>query len=876
MPVKLFKLVVGVLIGLAFSSLTLRAELASPAKKAQAPMSAMPAAPVRLRWEVLRNVFSSEHPQGRSWVVFELSHLSQQDIPATGWSLYFNCVAGVDLKEVQGPYAIEQMAGTLFRLYPKPQTPSAAPQKSVRIEFFHPERMMKMAKGPTGPYWVWDAAPEQGLAITDYQMQLPSQPEQVAGNVQGQSGLLSPLQQYERNAIISDLPVETLPPVFPRPHFAQKLDGFLRWRKMPTIEASVGLKNEAALAQKIIKPHLPGQSAQGVQVIHHTSAADLASASGRLRLRTGVVSGMSSAESYELKVDSQNGITVTGITAAGVARALESLRQLLSIQSDSAGVLHIPAWLLRDTPRFAYRGFQMDVSRNFQPKEKIFQLLDLMARYKLNKFHFHLTDDEGWRLEVPGLKELTQFGARRGHGLLPLPHLPPAYGSGPDVNDWHGSGHYSSADYMAIVQYAAALHIELIPEIEMPGHARAAVKAMQWRFEQKKKAGNPDAARFLLHDLQDKSVYRTAQNYNDNLMDPGLASTYRFIEHVVSHVTALHRQAGVPLRTLHVGGDELPSGAWEQSPATRKLMAKNNWTDMAQVWDYFYSRVDRMLRQRGLVAAGWEELGARKVKLRGADKLIPNPHFTQRGFQLHVWNNLDDAADLAYRLANAGYKSILAPATYLYFDMSHNANPAEPGVNWARYVDLQTVYDFVPFDFIRAAPYDARPVPGFDGLTDFGQANILGLEGTLFSETVRSSQTMDTLLMPRLLALAERAWSPDPDWATLRNPEQARLRHAHGWSVFVNQLGKRVLPQLDRDMPGLSYRIAPPGLRVQDGQVLANHEMPGFVLRYTLDGSEPQPSSPEVSGPIRAQSKVKVSAFSLQGRASSSAQIDMP
>jgi hexosaminidase len=283
-----------------------------------------------------------------------------------------------------------------------------------------------------------------------------------------------------------------------------------------------------------------------------------------------------------------------------------------------------------------------------------------------------------------------------------------------------------------------------------------------------------------------------------------------------------------------------------------------------------------MLTQRGLIASGWEELGARKVKLRGEAKLIPNPEFTHRGFRLYVWNNLDDAEDLAYRMANAGYKTILAPATNLYFDMAYNKNPEEPGVNWAAYTDLDSVFDFIPFDFIRKSPTDATHKPGMDGLTDYGQRQILGLEGTLFTETVRERARMDYLLMPRLLALAQRAWAVDPAWTQETDPAKALSLHDADWSVFVNQLGKRVLPKLDAEYPGVQYRIAPPGLKLIDGKVLVNHQFPGFALRYTSDGSEPNGNSTLVSGPITAKGGIRVAAFNRTGRQGRSSWIENP
>jgi hexosaminidase len=420
--------------------------------------------------------------------------------------------------------------------------------------------------------------------------------------------------------------------------------------------------------------------------------------------------------------------------------------------------------------------------------------------------------------------------------------------------DAHGSGYYSRADYLEILRYAAARHIEVIPEIEMPGHARAAVRAMEARYLRMKAAGQPGADNYLLNDLDDRSQYRSAQYYGDNVINPGLESSYTFIEHVVKQVAALHREAGVPLRTLHVGGDELAAGAWEKSPRSRSLMARHRLKTVADLWDHFYDRVDVILRKQGIATSGWEELGTRK--------LVPNPRFAQRGFKLYVWNNVGQAADLGYRLANAGYDVVLAPATRLYLDMSHNKNPDEPGVDWAAQFDLDTVYDFVPLD---------------PSLSGSGKRHILGLEAALWTETVRDPALIDYLLMPRLLAMAERAWAADPAWAGETDPARAAALRRTAWSGFVNVLGQRVLPRLDLERSAVgpvAYRIAPPGLRREAGKVAANHALPGLALRYTSDGSEPHAASPLVQGAIADKGVIQVAAFDRNGRRGRIARID--
>lgn len=810
------------------------------------------AARLRLRWEVQRNVFTPDNTGGRSLAMLTLTNLDRQALPARGWAIYFNCVAGLELKPIDGPFEIERVSGTWFRMRPGPGFQELASGQAARLSFYHPEVMVKTAKAPTGPYVVFDSAPDLGHPLADYAIAPLTRAEQWDHGPKDPMPIITAEETFKRNQTIADLPEDALAPVFPTPLHFKRGSGSLRWTSMPSIVAAPALRAEVALATRILKPYL--RSGAGTE------------AASSLRLLIAPVAGQQSAEAYTLNIDPIAGVTVSGASPAGLARGLESLRELILAPKPGNQGLSLPSIQITDAPRFEYRGVQLDVARNFQSKATVLRLLDLMARYKLNKFHFHLTDDEGWRLEIPGLPELTKVGARRGHTLDSHEHLQPAYGSGPDVADPYGSGFYTAADYIEILKYAAARHIEVIPEIEMPGHARAAVKAMEARARRLEKTGHGNARQFLLSDPNDQSKYRSAQLYTDNVMNPGLPSTYAFIDKVLAELVSLHKKAGVALHTIHVGADELPNGAWEESPATLALMRSKKLASTVDAWDYFYDRVDRMLRKHGLFASGWEELGARKVKLHGADKLIPNPVFTQRGFNLYVWNDLDDAQDLAYRMANAGYRTILAPATHLYFDMAHNKNPEEPGVNWAAYVDLDTVFDFIPFDFIRKSATDSTRVPGRDGLSDYGQKNVIGLEGTLFTETVRDQGLMDYLLMPRMLALAERAWAPDPSWTREPDVARATLLRDQAWSSFVNKLGKHVLPKLDDELPGVQYRIAPPGLKIEQGKVLVNHQLPGFTLRYTTDGSEPNATSTRVTGPIAAKGVIQVAAFDSSGR----------
>jgi hexosaminidase len=810
-------------------------------------------APIGLRWEA--GAAAPGVHVGGAPARFTITNTSDHPLPRRGWTLYFTCAAGVESGAAPGGFVFEQIAGTYYGMRPAAGFDGLAPGQSAVAPFALSGAAQNAAQLPLGPYFAFDDAPESAVAISDYQLApLPAA-----------AGSRSPEQTYQRNAMITMVPAESRAPVLPTPRSYQRRHGELRWDTPPQIVAAPALDAEAQAARAMLAPFFAGRERR---------PRGVARPAVRLRLAIARLQGSASPEAYELELDPLLGVSVRGNSATGVARGLESLRQLLPASPAARGPVLLPALLISDAPRFAYRGLMLDVARNFQPKPAVLHVLDLMARFKLNVFHFHLTDDEGWRLEIPGLPELTSVGARRGHPGAAGEHLPPAYGSGPYVSNPFGSGYYSRADYIEILRYAASRHIDVIPEIEMPGHARAAVVAMAERARHLARAGRPAAEEYLLGDRADHSVYLSAQLYSDNVMNPGLPSTYAFVARVIGEVAAMHRAAGVPLRTIHVGGDELPAGAWEHSPACAELMRREHLASRDEVWEYFYTRIERLLRRQGIAASGWEELGTLQQRRDGAWQSLPNPHLLGRGYTLYVWRNIEGAEDLAYRLANAGYDAVLTPATRMYLDLTPYPDPGEAGQTWAGHVDLDTVFDFIPFDDNRVAPDNPTRLPDTASLGAAGRRHIRGIEATLFGETLNESSRLDYMLMPRLVALAERAWAPDPAWATEPDPARAAQLHAVAWSQFVSQLGYQVLPRLDAGQSGAAYRIPAPGLKRVAGAVLVNQQIPGLVMRYTANGAVPTVTSPEVVGPIVAPGLIRVAAFDRNGRAGRDSQID--
>jgi hexosaminidase len=275
----------------------------------------------------------------------------------------------------------------------------------------------------------------------------------------------------------------------------------------------------------------------------------------------------------------------------------------------------------------------------------------------------------------------------------------------------------------------------------------------------------------------------------------------------------------------------------------------------------------------------------RKTLLDGNQRYIPNPDFVQEKFQVDVWNNVLGwgAEDLAYRLANSGYKVVLSCVTNLYFDMAYYKAFDEPGYYWGAFVDIDKPYYFIPFDYFRNAKEDKFGNPlnrsifiGKERLTDYGKQNIIGIQGLLWTETVQGPERMEYMILPKMLSLAERAWARDPEWATEKDEKKREQLYAIAWSSFVSTLGQRELPRLDYYGGGYRYRIPSPGASVVEGNVVANLQLPGLTIRYTTDGSEPTVKSKVYTSPLAAKGTVKLKAFSPKGRSGKSVTINNP
>lgn len=502
----------------------------------------------------------------------------------------------------------------------------------------------------------------------------------------------------------------------------------------------------------------------------------------------------------EYRVTVADGKMTVEAAPAQYARLAKKLRH-----NFGTGKQTLPNAVIADQPSLPYRGLMIDISRNFQEPAEIYKMLDWMAIYGLNVFHFHFIDDEAWRLEIKSLPELTEVGGRRGYtpgsdGTF-LPSLFSGDGN-PNTLGNNANGIITEEDYKSILRYADSLGIAVIPEVESPGHARAAAKAMEIR------AARLNDPSWLIQEPGDSSVYTSAQSFHDNVMNPALPGSYKLMEIVADEIARMHAEAGVPLPAIHIGGDEVPHGAWSGSPAVAKMMKENGLETEKEVHAAFVEKVSAMLAEKGIKTSGWQE-----IALRHADeynkKVVPNT------YSVNAWSTLPrhGMVSVVDDIAGAGYPVILSNVDHFYFDLCYTRHPYELGLTWGGTTD--------EFSALSGYASELCTKPG---------ANVLGVQGQLWSETIRTPQDLETLIFPKILGLAERGWNPE---VTYTEPDF--------YAVVLNQIPKW-------DEGSVTYHVRQPGLlMVDDNAFTVNSSYPNSVIRYTTDGTNPTEASPVVA-----------------------------
>lgn len=483
-----------------------------------------------------------------------------------------------------------------------------------------------------------------------------------------------------------------------------------------------------------------------------------------------------------------------------------------------------PAAIITDRPDFPYRGLMIDISRNYQTPAQLDRILHLMARYGLNVLHFHFSDDEAWRLEIPGLPELTEVGGRRGYTTDESEHMAQIFcGDGnPDNPAGSSNGYFTRDEFIAMLRTANSLGITVLPEIESPGHARAAIKAMEKRL----RATGDDTYRLI--DPADTSVYTSAQAFHDNVMNPAIPGPVRFMKHVGIELCKMYEDAGLKIPAIHIGGDEVAMGAWKGSPIAQRYMAERGITNERDLHLIFVREVIDEYTKLGIPISGWQEVAV------GHDDEY-NKAVSPHTFSVHCWSTLGKQKSVTSQSALAGFPTVLCNVNHFYVDLCYSSHPYERGLSWGGYVD----------EFASLAGYPRQLCP----VDDKTFANVIGVSAQLFSETVRSGEMLESYLLPKMLGLAERGWNGEKTYTDAEFNAVINNREVPYWQAA-----------------GYNFHLRQPGIAAVDGKIIMNTSYPASlkpVVRYTTDGSNPTAQSPAYTGPIDAAgiSQVRAATF---------------
>ncbi len=496
-------------------------------------------------------------------------------------------------------------------------------------------------------------------------------------------------------------------------------------------------------------------------------------------------------EAYSLTV-TENTITISGVTEAGVFYGIQTLRKSVPVNARTVSFAPVA---IHDAPRFGYRGAMLDVARHFQPVEFVKKYIDLLALHNMNTFHWHLTEDQGWRIEIKKYPELTRIGSQRTETVI---------GRNSDKYDGtpHG-GFYTQQEIKDIVQYAADRHITVVPEIDLPGHMLAALAS----YPQLGCTGGP-------YEVEKKwGVF-------DDILCAGKEETFTFLEGVLAEVMELF-----PSKLIHIGGDEAPKVRWEKCPACQArikelgIKAKNGFQAEHYLQSYVTARIEKFLNDNGRSIIGWDEI------LEG--ELAPNA-------TVMSWRGMEGGI----KAAQMGHDVIMTPTQYAYFDYYQTADNESEPLAIGGFLPLERVYGFEP------AP---------DILTEEQKAHIIGTQANLWTEYIKTPEHAEYMALPRLDAISEVQWTQPAkknyDNFLQRLPAMLKLYDKLGYNYagHVFDIDAETAPNLETN--SLDVELA----------TIDNAD-----IHYTLDGSQPTPSSDKYEGKFSVKENVEIKAAAFR------------
>lgn len=803
--------------------------------------------PVSLTWEM-----GSYDANGKYYEnSFVLKNISDAPL-GKDWEIFYSQFPRNIRQDASSPVKVEQVNATYFKMYPREGYTSLAPGDSLKVIFRCDGEVPKNSHAPEGSYWVSHSGASKG------------KPLPVALNA-----VPLPVTEWQKTAAQKTYDTN-LRLMNARTSEFQQTDIIPSVKKVTPAEGEILLEKQLALTfhedfaneGKLLKEKLTG--IYGLEVVSEAPATIVLNylPSGKKAVNE---------EYYELDITDEK-VKISSNTSHGIFNGTQTLLGLLKGQGEPEGQkepLRLQAMFIQDYPDLLYRGQMLDIARNFTTVDNLKKLIDVLSSYKLNVLHLHFSDDEGWRLEIPGLEELTTVGARRGHTVDEEEWQYPAYDGGYNpFASTSGNGYYTRAEFIDFLRYAAERHVQVIPEIESPGHARAAIVSMKARYKKYIDTDPEKAYEYLLCDWQDTSRYVSAQAYTDNVMNVALPSTYRFMEKVIQEIVAMYKEADAPLTTIHLGGDEVAKGAWLGSPLCTALMEEQGMAKAHDLAEHFITRVVDCLQQHNLSFNGWQEVALGHT---------PETHayLSQHAAGINSWKTVPEwkEDEIPYQIANNGYPVILCNVNNFYLDLAYDAHPDEPGHFWGGYVDESKAFSMLPYDVYRSSRTDMAGNPvdvsaagkGKTALTASGRENIKGVQAQLFAETIRGFQWVEYYIFPKVMGLVERGWNAHPAWETLSGVAEQQA-FDRDLSLFYEKISVKEMPYWSRI--GVNFRLPHPGLSVRNGLLYANTSIAGGQIRYTTDGTEPTADSMLWEAPVACQSAVVKAKLFYKGRQS--------
>jgi hexosaminidase len=571
--------------------------------------------------------------------------------------------------------------------------------------------------------------------------------------------------------------------LIPEPVSLQKKSGVFVLPKSVSIEAPAGAQSTVTFLQRRLS--VP----TGYKVVV-SNAAPAAAIRLQLAKTTDVTIGK---EGYRLSVTPKN-IVITANEPAGLFYGAQTLVQLFPKEMESKTLVSNASWEapaveITDYPRFGWRGLMLDVSRHFFTKEQVKDYIDQMVRYKYNLLHWHLTDDEGWRIEIKGLPNLTKVGAWNvkkvgyfGTFSPPAPDEPRDYG-----------GFYTQDDIKEVVQYAKERFVEILPEVDVPGHSLAAVVSYP------ELSCTPGADKYVVRSgepIMDWSHGAPPIAMVDNTLCPANEKVYEFLDKVITQLAQLF-----PFDYIHLGGDEAPHNFWEKNDQVKALMQREGLKTIPQVQEYFTKRVEKIVSAKGKKLIGWDEI------LEGGDLPKTTAVMSWRGMKGGI------------EAAKKGHEVVMSPTTFAYIDYMQGDPLVEPRIYAS--LRLSKAYEFDPLP----EGVDKKYIKG-------GQAN-------LWSEQVYNMRHAEYMTWPRGWAIAESLWSP---------------KEKKNWKDFFGRVEKH-FARSDEAQVKYAPSVYDPIINVKRGtnkelKIALSTEAEGLTIYYTFDNSFPDNFYPPYKEPL--------------------------